>query len=61
VFRLVNEVVALLGWFHCLVTGRMHGGMQDLSAWLLRYQVQTYAYLFLLTDRYPSLSGGPTL
>jgi hypothetical protein len=61
VFRLVNEIVAFLGWFYCLATGQMHEGMQNLSTWLLRYEVQTYGYLFLLTDRYPSLGGGPTL
>jgi hypothetical protein len=60
VFRLVNQLVAFLGWFYCLLTGRMHGGMRDISAWMLRYELQTYAYLFLLTGRYPSLSGAPT-
>jgi hypothetical protein len=60
VFRLVNQLVALLGWFYCLATGRMHEGMRDLSAWMLRYELQTYAYLGLLTSRYPSLSGGPS-
>jgi hypothetical protein len=59
VFRMVNEVVAFLGWFACLVTGRMPAGMQDTSAWLLRYEVQTAAYALLLTQRYPSLTGGP--
>jgi Domain of unknown function (DUF4389) len=60
VFRSVNEVVAFLGWFYALFTGRMNAGMRDLSAWLLRYELQTYAYLFLLTGRYPSLAGAPT-
>lgn len=59
VFRLVNQLVAFLGWFYALATGRMHEGMRDLSAWMLRYEVQTYAYLGLLTDRYPSLAGAP--
>jgi len=59
VFRLVNQVVAFLGWFYCLFAGRMNQGMRDLSAWMLRYEFQTYAYLMLLTGRYPSLSGGP--
>jgi hypothetical protein len=59
VFRLVNQVVAFIGWFYCLVTGRMNEGMRDLSAWMLRYEVQVQAYLFLLTSRYPSLSGAP--
>jgi hypothetical protein len=61
VFRIVNQLVAVLGWFYCLALGRMHQGMRDLSAWMLRYEVQTYAYVMLLTGRYPSLSGGPTV
>jgi hypothetical protein len=60
VFRMVNQIVAFLGWFYCLVTGRMSQGMRDISAWLLRYETQTWGYLLLLTGRYPSLSGAPT-
>jgi hypothetical protein len=57
VFRLVNQVIAFLGWFYCLFMGEMNRGMRDLSAWLLRYEVQTYAYVMLLTGRYPSLGS----
>jgi hypothetical protein len=60
VFRLVNQIVALLGWFYCLATGHMHEGMRDISAWMLRYEVQTYGYASLLTSRYPSFAGAPT-
>jgi hypothetical protein len=60
VFRTVNEAVAFLGWFYALFTGRMNIGMGDLSAWLLRYELQTSAYVFLLTAKYPSLAGAPT-
>jgi hypothetical protein len=60
IFRNVNGIVALLGWFYSLATGRMSQGMRDLSAWLLRYELQTYGYVFLLTSRYPSLAGAPT-
>lgn len=59
-FRIVNQVVAVLGWFYALVMGRMHQGMRDISLWMLRYEVQTYAYAMLLTSRYPSLEGAPT-
>jgi hypothetical protein len=59
VFRVVNEFVAFVGWFYCLVFGRMHEGMRDLSAWMMRYELQTYASVCLLTGRYPSLAGGP--
>ena len=60
IFRTVNQVIALLGWFYALATGRMSPGMRDISAWLFRYELQTYGYLFLLTGRYPSLAGAPT-
>jgi Domain of unknown function (DUF4389) len=60
VFRYVNQIVAFLGWFYALATGRMNEGMRNSSAWLLRYEVQTYAYVMLLTQRYPSLAGAPT-
>jgi hypothetical protein len=60
VFRLVNNLIAVLGWFYSLFTGHMHRGMRDISAWMLGYELQTYSYVFLLTGRYPSLSGGPT-
>ncbi len=60
VFRYVNQIVAFLAWFYALATGRMNEGMRNISAWLLRYEVQTYAYVMLLTGRYPSLAGAPT-
>jgi hypothetical protein len=58
-FRLVNQIIAFIGWFYCLATGHMHQGMRDISAWLLRYEVQTYGYIFLLTGEYPSFMGVP--
>lgn len=57
VFRIINSLVAVLGWFYCLVMGRMHRGMRDVSAWMFQYELQTYAYVGLLTSKYPSLSG----
>ncbi|MGH3131004.1 MAG: DUF4389 domain-containing protein [Gaiellaceae bacterium] len=46
-------VVAVLGWFAALATGRMPTGLRNLGALVLRYSAQTEGYLFLLTDRYP--------
>jgi hypothetical protein len=54
----VAQVVAMIGWFASLALGRMPKGMRDLMAYCLRYQAQTYAYLLLLTSRYPSLASG---
>ena len=61
VFRSVNQLIAILMWFYTLVTGQMNRGMRDLSAWLLRYELQTGAYVCLATGRYPSLAGAPTV
>ncbi len=54
----VLAFVALIGWFVALAVGRYPKGFRDLSAYCLRYQAQTNGYLFLLTDRYPSLASG---
>jgi hypothetical protein len=56
VLQNVAWIVAFLGWFYALFTGQMSKGMRDLLAYCLRYQAQTYGYLMLLTQRYPSFS-----
>lgn len=60
VLMTLAQVLAFVGWFVSLFTGKMPQGMRDLSAFCLRYNDQTLGYLFLLTQRYPSLGGGPT-
>ncbi len=49
----VAVTLFVLGWFAILFRGRMPQGFRDLVAYCLRYAAQTYAYLFVLTDRYP--------
>jgi hypothetical protein len=57
--------VAFFAWFACLVLGRMPLGFRNLQAYGLRYVAQTWAYLLVITDRYPDLdpadptSSGP--
>lgn len=46
--------IAILGWFAALALGTMPVGMRDLGAYGLAYQAQANAYLYVLTDRYPS-------
>jgi Domain of unknown function (DUF4389) len=58
VLGVVLEVLAVIAWFVALTLGRVPKGMRDLAAYCLRYHVQTFAYLFLLTSRYPSLASG---
>lgn len=49
----VALTVSFLAWFVCLVLGRIPTGFRDLLAYSLRYNAQTWGYLFLVTDRYP--------
>ena len=57
--------VAFFAWFACLVLGRMPLGFRNVQAYGLRYVAQTWAYLLVITDRYPDLdpadppSSGP--
>jgi hypothetical protein len=57
VFLVVVNVLAVIGWFVCLILGRIPKGMRDLNLYCLRYETQTRAYLTFLTDRYPSLNA----
>jgi hypothetical protein len=50
----VVAVVAFLGWFACLVLGRMPLGLRNLAAYGVRYTAEVYAYVLLLTPVYPS-------
>jgi len=45
---------AFLGWFAALALGRMPNGLRDLAGYGIGYTAQTYAYVLLLTDRYPN-------
>jgi len=49
--------VAFIGAFYALATGRYPRGFRDLSAYCLRFQAQTFGYLLLVTDRYPTLAN----
>jgi hypothetical protein len=57
VFTQVMQVVAFLAWFVAIVIGRMPRGMENLSLYCLRYQLETWAYMAILTQRYPSLAA----
>ncbi len=52
------ELVAFFAWFVCLFLGRMPEGMRNLIVFVLRFHVQTQAYVSLLTPRYPSVNIG---
>ncbi len=50
----VLAAVGFLAWFASLALGRTPRGLRDLMAYALHYEAQAYAYLFLLTPRYPN-------
>ena len=58
VLQYVLIIVAFLGAIFALFMGRYPRGFRDLSAYALRYTAQTWGYLLLLTDRYPTLASG---
>ena len=53
--------VAILGWFASLATGRMPRGFRDAAGYGIGYRAQTFAYLLLVTDRYPNADPRPLL
>jgi Domain of unknown function (DUF4389) len=59
VFSQVMQVVAFLAWFVAIVIGRIPRGMENLGLYCLRYQLETWAYMAFLTQRYPSLAAAP--
>ena len=61
VLQYVLYAVALIGAVFALIFGRYPRGFRDLSAYTLRYAAQTWCYLLLLTDRYPTLASGVQL
>jgi hypothetical protein len=52
-------VIAILGWFAALATGKMPLGLRNAGALALRYAAQTWGYLLVVTDAYPY--SGPCL
>ena len=50
----VAGIVAVFGWFVSLVRARMPRGFRELIAYAVGYGAQVTAYVFLLTDRYPT-------
>jgi hypothetical protein len=52
-FGNVMLVAGVGAWFAALFTGRVPEGLHRLLGWAVRYSAQAYAYVLLLTDRYP--------
>ncbi len=59
VFTSLATIVAILGWFASMFTGRMPVGLRNTAALALRYIAQANGYLLLVTGAYPY--SGPCL
>jgi hypothetical protein len=59
VFHVILNAVAVAAWFVALALGRTTAGLQELGTFCLRYQLETQAYLLLLTAAYPRLPPPP--
>jgi hypothetical protein len=54
----LSQLLAVFSWFIALVMGRVPEGLRNFAALALRIETQTYAYLMVLTERYPSFNVG---
>jgi hypothetical protein len=60
ILRNLSGILAVFSWFIALITARVPEGLRNFAAFALRYETQTYAYIALLTPRYPSFNVGIT-
>lgn len=58
-FGVILAASSIGAWFVSLVLGRTTRGLQELGTFCLRYQLETQAYLLLLTSSYPKLEPPP--
>ena len=56
----LSQLLAFFSLFVALFTGRVPEGIRNFGVLALRYESQTYAYIMLLTPRYPSFDVGMT-
>jgi Domain of unknown function (DUF4389) len=56
VFGVVVVLVAVAAWFAALALARTTAGLQELGTFCLRYQLETLAYVLLLSSSRPRLA-----
>lgn len=56
VIAIAAEIVAVIGWFAALFTGRLPDFAVEFLSGVLRWQARVSAYYLLLTDQYPPFS-----
>jgi hypothetical protein len=54
ILRNLSGLLAVFSWVLAVLTERVPQGIRDFAALALRFESQTYAYVLLLSPRYPS-------
>jgi hypothetical protein len=54
----LSHLLAIFSWFIALAMGRVPEGLRNFAALALRIETQTFGYVLLLTQRYPSFNVG---
>ena len=57
VWTIAALLFAFGGWFAALATGRLPQGIHDFLVAYIRYQTWVWAYVFLVTEKYPPFTG----
>lgn len=57
--NILLELAAVAAWFAIIVLGRLPEGLFDTLVFANSYMARSDAYLFLLTETYPSFDAGP--
>lgn len=60
ILRYLSGILAFFSWVLAVVTARVPLGIRNFAALALRFEAQTYAYVGLLTPRYPSFDVSMT-
>jgi Domain of unknown function (DUF4389) len=58
--RYAAWLVLATGWFAALFTGRLPGYAAEFLTWYQQWEIRMYAYLLLLTDKYPATGSQHT-
>lgn len=56
-WAIVAGVAVFIAWFALLFTGRYPAGLYSFVSSFTRYNTRVFAYVYLLSDRYPPFSG----
>jgi Domain of unknown function (DUF4389) len=60
ILRNLSGLLAVFSWVMAVLTAQVPEGIRNFAVLALRWETQTYAYILLLTPRYPSFDVGMT-